>query len=55
MYLKCPVCGFAFGVFSTADLSAEEKKEIMRCPCGAMCEEVEELHANVFEPTKEEH
>ena len=53
MYLKCSVCGFAFGVFSTVDLAAEEKQEIMRCPCGAMCEEVEELHANVLKPKEE--
>lgn len=54
MYLKCPVCGFSFGVFTTADITEEEKEEIMSCPCGAMCEEVEELYANVFELPKEE-
>lgn len=53
MYLKCPVCGFAFGVFFQDDLTEEEKKELMSCPCGAMCEETEELNANVLEPKEE--
>lgn len=53
MYLKCPVCGFSFGAFFTNDITEEEKKEIMSCPCGAVCEETEELHTNVWEPPKD--
>lgn len=54
MYLKCPVCGFSFGVVFPDDITEKEKVEIMECPCGAMCEETEELHPNVWEPPKEE-
>ena len=39
MYLKCPVCGFSFGVVFPDDITEKERVEIMECPCGAMCEE----------------
>lgn len=54
MYLKCPVCGFSFGVVFPDDITEKEKAEIMECPCGAMCEKTEELHPNVWEPPKED-
>lgn len=45
-YLKCPKCGFAFGMFiDEKDLTEEEIKDLMTCPCGTMMEETETLIA----------
>lgn len=39
--LKCPKCGFFFSVGLPDDITEEERKEALTCPCGAMMEEVE--------------
>lgn len=48
MFLKCPKCGFSFGIFWPEDLSEEEITDLKTCPCGALMEETEELYANVL-------
>ena len=54
MYLKCPSCGFEFGVFFADGITEEEKIELKRCPCGTMCEEIEFFGRGKSEPPKEE-
>ena len=39
--LKCPKCGFFFSVGLPDDITEEERKEAITCPCGVMMEEVE--------------
>ena len=47
--LVCPKCGFAFGVcYSREDLSYEELKELMICPCGTMMIKTGHLFGNVI-------
>lgn len=50
MYLKCPSCGFEFGVFFADGITEEEKIELKRCPCGTMCEEIEFFGRGKSEP-----
>ena len=49
MNLKCPACGFAFGVGTPDDITEKEKRSIMLCPCGAMMELTDELQPNLFD------
>ena len=49
MNLRCPNCGFAFGVYCNDDITEEEKTGLMTCPCGTLMEQTEELHAVVLE------
>lgn len=51
MHLLCPECGFAFGILCPDDLSEEEVREIMTCPCGAMMVRTGALYGN---PVREE-
>ena len=51
MFLRCPKCGFSFGLF-TDEEDAEIITELKTCPCGSMMEETDSLHA-VDEPPKE--
>ena len=32
--LKCPICGFEFGITCDFDEPEELKKELRSCPCG---------------------
>ena len=52
MFLRCPKCGFSFGLF-TDETDKKILKELMTCPCGCMMEETDLLHA-VNEPPKED-
>ena len=38
--LKCPKCGFFFSVSLPDDISEEDRREALTCPCGTMMEEV---------------
>ena len=49
MNLKCPNCGFAFGVSCDDDISEEEKTILMTCPCGTPMEETDYIEAIVLE------
>lgn len=42
MKLKCPNCEFEFSIEWTGEISAEDKEEIMTCPCGCRMDEVVE-------------
>lgn len=44
MFLRCPKCGFSFGLF-TDETDEEILKELMTCPCGCMMEETDSLLA----------
>lgn len=41
--LKCPNCGFEFGITTDFDELEEIKKELRSCPCGSDTEIIEEL------------
>lgn len=48
MNLKCPRCGFSFGIAMPHDEPEESKRELMTCPCGVMMEEMETLETNIL-------
>ena len=39
--LLCDKCGFFMSVGLSDDLTAEERTEVMECPCGATMREVD--------------
>ena len=41
--LRCPNCGFSFGLGYPDDEPPESLNELMTCPCGTLMVEVEEL------------
>ncbi len=45
--LKCPKCGFFFGVSLPDDITEEEEKEARTCPCGEMMVEVPSSIGNI--------
>lgn len=53
MNLRCPNCGFAFGVICPDDISKDELQEIMTCPCGTMMEKTGALYGNRFKGEKD--
>ena len=51
--LKCPKCGFSFGIGYPDDLTKEEEMELMTCPCGTIMDDMgSSLDPNVVEPPK---
>ena len=40
--LKCPNCGFEFGILFDADETEENKKTIRSCPCGCEMDIIKE-------------
>ena len=46
--LRCPNCGFAFGLLCPDTITPEELKELATCPCGSFMQKTGALYGNVF-------